>query len=143
MNLEKPLLVVIDTNVWISGIIWKGNPYDVITLVNTQKIIAVFSYVTFDEFEDTLNRKALFVGKIDIARVAIQDAKKLAVFLEPKTEFRKSRDPHDDMFLDICIISAADYLITGDEDLLSLKTIESTKIVTPKQFLTRYHSNKK
>lgn len=75
------------------------------------------------------------LGKIDVANIAVKKAKEFAVFFEPRNHVSLSRDPHDDMFLDISVVSNALFLITGDDDLLLLKTIESTKIVTPKQFL--------
>lgn len=136
MNLVKNPIAVIDTNVWVSGAFWeKGNPHDVIHLVKTQIVIPAFSYDTFYELERTLNRIAMIVRKIDLAKIALKNAKEFSVFFEPRAERIKSRDPHDDIFLDIAATSHADFLISGDEDLLALKTIESTKIVTPKQFL--------
>jgi len=39
------------------------------------------------------------------------------------------------MFLELCLEAKADYLITGDRDLLDLKSFKKTIILTPKQFL--------
>lgn len=135
MNLAKNPLVVIDTNIWISGAFWEGNPRDIVHLVKTNSIIPVFSYHTFDELERTLNRIAMSVGKIDLAKIAVKNAKEFAAFFEPRRHFSSSRDPHDNMFLDVCVASHAAFLVTGDEDLLTLKIIETTRIVTSKQFL--------
>jgi uncharacterized protein len=46
-----------------------------------------------------------------------------------------SRDPDDDYLLGISVACQADFLITGDDDLLSLGTFESTAILTMGQFL--------
>ncbi len=45
------------------------------------------------------------------------------------------RDPHDNYLLETCAAGHADVLVTGDKDLLVLKSFEATVIVTPKQFV--------
>jgi putative PIN family toxin of toxin-antitoxin system len=44
------------------------------------------------------------------------------------------RDPQDDVILGTAVAGEADYLVTGDVDLLSLATFEAVRIVTPRQF---------
>jgi len=63
--------------------------------------------------------------------------------LRPKKRVRLSRDPKDDAYLSLARFSRADYLITGDQDLLSLSREDLaraqiiTRIVTPREFLER------
>jgi uncharacterized protein len=45
-----------------------------------------------------------------------------------------TRDPKDDYLLAYAMVGQADYLVTGDEDLLALKEVGSLQIVTPRQF---------
>lgn len=47
---------------------------------------------------------------------------------------RVVRDPSDDMVIACAIAAAADYLITRDDDLLSLKCYNSVRVVTPEEF---------
>ena len=47
-----------------------------------------------------------------------------------KSKIELCRDPKDDFLLSLAMDSKADYLITGDNDLLGLKTIGKTKIIT-------------
>jgi putative PIN family toxin of toxin-antitoxin system len=47
------------------------------------------------------------------------------------------RDPFDVPFLQLAIAGKADYLVTGDQDLLSLAGQFSRPIVTADQFLTK------
>ncbi|MFN8995035.1 MAG: putative toxin-antitoxin system toxin component, PIN family [Pseudomonadota bacterium] len=49
-----------------------------------------------------------------------------------------SRDPKDDRFLEVALNGDADLLITGDQDLLVLHPFQSTTIITPAEFLSRY-----
>ena len=48
-----------------------------------------------------------------------------------------SRDPKDNKFLALAVSGQADYLITGDKDLLVLKSIGAIPIVSPAEFLAK------
>ena len=45
------------------------------------------------------------------------------------------RDPDDDMFLSCALEGNADYVVTGDKDLLDMRTFRGVRIVTPREFL--------
>ena len=55
--------------------------------------------------------------------------------INPETEVRVCRDPEDDFILSICKDAALDYLVTGDKDLLVLKSFEGTQIMTLEDFM--------
>jgi len=44
------------------------------------------------------------------------------------------RDPNDDMIIACAIDAAADYIVTGDEDLLTLKRYKDIVIINPRNF---------
>lgn len=46
----------------------------------------------------------------------------------------RCRDPKDDYLLELALVSEADYLITGDKDLLTVEKIGSCQIVTAMEF---------
>ena len=50
------------------------------------------------------------------------------------------RDPKDDMFLELAVNGNANYIITGDDDLLSLNPFREIKILTPNDFLVKVKS---
>lgn len=52
----------------------------------------------------------------------------------PRTELPQLRDPNDAIFLAAAVASSADFLITGDKDLLELKAAVTTQIVTVADF---------
>ena len=45
------------------------------------------------------------------------------------------RDPKDDYLLAYAAVARADYLVTGDRDLLVLEEVEGVRILTPKEFM--------
>lgn len=50
------------------------------------------------------------------------------------------RDPKDDFLLGLIRVSKANYLITGDQDLLVLNPFEGTEIIEPNQLLEKINS---
>jgi uncharacterized protein len=65
----------------------------------------------------------------------IENILKSSVFIQPITLFDICRDPKDNMILDLAYEITADYIITGDEDLLILNPFEGIKIVKPGEFM--------
>lgn len=135
------LRVVVDTNVLISGLFGiKDSPSSkILKAIRTQKIIMVTSPVILEEVNDVVNRERVvkltkmnpaermdFMGKL-IERSDVTPGRKLQEII--------SRDAKDDKFLSCAVEARADYIVTGDEDLLDLRHYEGIKIVTPREFL--------
>lgn len=45
------------------------------------------------------------------------------------------RDPKNDMVIECAVIAGADLIVTGDKDLLTVKTYEGIRVLTPREFL--------
>ena len=63
------------------------------------------------------------------ARAVVQLLRRRARFVVPQISIRRSRDPADDKFLECALAGQASYLVTADDDLLSLQDVEGTPIV--------------
>lgn len=138
---KNDLRVVVDTNVLISGLFGiKDSPSSQILLgIRTQKIILVTSPAILEEIGDIINRERIvkltkmstnervdFMDKL-IERSDVTTGKQLSQIV--------GRDIKDDKFLACAVEAKADYIITGDRDLLVLEEYEGIKIVTPREFL--------
>ncbi len=124
--------VVIDTNVFVSGILWGGNPEKVLRLVKESKIELVTSPET--EFELLSKLKKFKVSNSLIENlISILEFKTIR-FL-PQKKLNITRDKKDNIFLELAWEAKADFIITGDRDLLVLKKFKKTLIIKPKQFL--------
>ena len=68
----------------------------------------------------------------------LEVVKKYSQFIEIKTQIDICRDPDDNKFLELAKDANAEFLITGDQDLLSLKTLVEyqNKIITPRDFIS-------
>ena len=127
--------VVLDTNVFISGLIFGGNCEKILRLVKEDRLTLLISPRTHNEVLSKLPKFGLdndYISRQD-AQIRTKATKAL-----PKIKLDICRDPKDNMFLELCLAGRADYLITGDKDLLALKTFQSSRILTPKKFLDHY-----
>ncbi len=131
--------VVIDTNVFLSAILWNGNPEKVLKLWKGKRIALLLSPSLAEEIQTVLERSE--ISAVDI-KVFMQILKNNSIKLVPKTKYTICRDPDDNQILSLANDGKADYIITGDRDLLTLGKIEKTDIVKPKDFLQIIQSKK-
>ena len=131
----KEIRIVLDTNLWISFLISKKYK-KLSALIEQSSIRLIFSLHLFEEFLEVVNRpkfEKLF-SKSDISRlIDLFDA--YGELVEVTTDVHICRDNKDDFLLNLSIDGQADYLITGDKDLLVIENIKSTKILTYSEFL--------
>lgn len=125
--------VILDTNVLISAFVFKGKAASVYHYCATTEDIYISEWI-FEELTRTLRRK-FNTSKPDIQElVALLSGKcVLAYPTLPLPDI--CRDPDDNYILQLCECVIADFLITGDKDLLSLGTFKSARIVSPNEFL--------
>jgi putative PIN family toxin of toxin-antitoxin system len=132
--------VVIDANVWISALLDGKNALSIVDKLGHDQFQLMFAEPLIIELTDVLSRPKF--AKIRPGRseqlIALIREKATLIALEniPKV----SRDPKDDVYLACAVASQADFLVSGDDDLLTLKEHQGTKIVTPRQFLETFTS---
>ena len=134
--------VVLDTNIWVSAIIWGGIPEEIIVLGQKQLLSIATSQNLLSELESTLNKKKIQV-KLEALNLKISSLISLvreSVTLYPIEEFNvpQLRDPDDNIVLATAIAAQSGVIITGDKDLLILGKHQNIRIVTAKDFLQRY-----
>jgi len=127
--------VVIDTNIWISGVIYKQKLAHLIDLWFKRKFISYFSQETFLELQTKLLNFAVKFDKQSEALILLHNVKKKAVFITPQMKLNICEDPDDNKFLEAATEAKADYLVSGDKKLLKIKKVGKTKIISPREFL--------
>jgi uncharacterized protein len=130
------LKIILDVNIWLSALISKTMAQQIkaIILQDTIEVIACDELIA--ELKQTLERdkfrKYLAFENIPSAIELVEHS---------TTEFKISstveycRDNKDDYLLALSIDSQADFLITGDKDLLVLQKFNATKIVRLTEFI--------
>jgi len=132
------LRVVLDTNVLVSGLAYPGSvPGRIVAIWRQGGLDVVLSRYILDEMVRVLPR----LSRIHLSPSEIRDLADSLMFLadivEPDAEQDSTlRDPADQPVLATLQASKADYLITGDKDLLALA--EKYPIITPSTFWARH-----
>ena len=127
--------IILDTNLWISFLISKKfNPID--NLIENKKITLIFSDELISEFIEVVNRPKFekYFSKNDIEKI-LDYFDQYGKLIEVKSDIKICRDEKDNFLLNLSTDSKADYLITGDNDLLVLEKIERTKIMSFTDFI--------
>jgi len=127
--------IILDTNIWISFLISK-NFKKLDSLINKGKIQLLFSNELLEEFITVAKRpKFEKYFAIDDIEKLLDNFNSYGKIIEIKSDIKECRDIKDNFLLNLAIDGKADYLITGDNDLLELQTIQKTKIVSITDFL--------
>ncbi|MGI0482874.1 putative toxin-antitoxin system toxin component, PIN family [Geminocystis sp. CENA526] len=94
-----------------------------------QELLTVIERKKFDKYVSLGERKE-FIRKLQI----------IARKIEITEHFNICRDPKDDKFLELAINRKAQFIITGDEDLLVLNIFRGIEIITPRDFTNQFSS---
>lgn len=134
------MVIVVDTNVFVSAIGFGGKPEKVIDLVMAKRISGLASARTLLELRTALKEKLGF-NEPELGRITALINKKFSVIQTDEIDIKTSRDPKDSHILAVTHLAKIDYIISGDKDLLSLGTYNEVPIIGPAEFLTRMRSD--
>jgi len=131
--------IILDTNIFISFLI-NQDFSGLDNIIIERKATLIFSKELIEELLIVLDRPKF--KKL----ITDNDKNELISFLENfgelikiKTIINLSRDSKDDFLLSLAVDGDATHLITGDKDLLVIKKIKKTKILTIKEFLAIFN----
>ena len=131
---NKEKRIILDTNLWISFLISKDfSKLD--DRIFSRETILIFSQELLNEFISVVGRPKFinYFSKADILEI-LDFIDQQGEFVEVTSDIKKCRDEKDNFLLSLAIDGNADFLITGDKDLLVLKEIGETQIITINQF---------
>lgn len=132
----KKIRVILDTNWYVSATINKKSRRIIYELLTNTNFIILFSNEILKEFNQVIIRPKFknIINQQQVTRFINLIIYKIEN-IEIKSKTEGSRDPNDNFLLSLCIDGKADYLVTGDMDLLVLQKIGSTQITTLSDFL--------
>ena len=135
MRNGKRIKIVVDTNLWVSFLMSLPTEQRLRCLLLSDKIDILFSRELFNELETTAKRRK-FRRYFDTVQVEalLQMLVEIVEIIAVRSVVEICRDSEDNFLLALAQDGGADYLITGDRDLLTLKKFGTTKIVTINEF---------
>jgi putative PIN family toxin of toxin-antitoxin system len=125
--------VVLDSNVYISALLFGGIPRRLVALAENGLVELYVSKQIQTEVERVLEVK--FSWPIGRVLNAANYLWILAHSIEPQTILNDCVDLDDNRVLECAVESSAEWVVTGDQHLLALHPYRKIAIVTPRQFL--------
>jgi len=130
--------IVLDTNVLISGIFWRGLPFKILENWMNEEFQVLASAEIVDEYSRVLQIIAKRKKRSDLVDLWAMFIVQNVNLIKPRCVVKVCRDPNDDMFINCALSGEADCIVSGDNDLLSLKEEIPVDVITPKEFLNRF-----
>ena len=130
------MLAVLDTNLFLSALLsengppaliveaWRAERFDLVT--SREQIAEVKRAAQYEKVR-------VFVSRAAVGRL-VNSLRAAQVLLARLPQAGDSPDPGDDYLLAMATAADADYLVTGDKALLSMKRVAKTRIITPRRF---------
>ncbi len=133
-----PLRVVLDTNLLVSYLLTQGKTMTrIIDYWESGDIVVIVSPAIIAELVEVVQRPRLRRKMTIDPQLLIGLISSDAIQTHGDLAFPgASRDPKDDKFLACAVEGEATYLVSGDEDLLSLKQFRGVSIVKPADFVS-------
>jgi putative PIN family toxin of toxin-antitoxin system len=131
------LRVVFDVNVLVSSLITRGKPRELWLKARRKSFTLVLSKEIISEFVEVMSREKFSrdVNEEDL-RVFLQALYETALLVRIKSRFKiVKEDPEDDMVLRTAYDAKADYIVSGDKHLLSLREFREIRIVSVDEML--------
>jgi putative PIN family toxin of toxin-antitoxin system len=133
--------LVLDTNVWISALLWSGPPNDILRIGESRGIVLVASPSIIEETREVLARPK-FAPRIGALETSVGELVESLVTVvevidEPIAEPVIGADPDDDRVLACAVAGRARWIVSGDAHLLALKRYKRIGILTPAEVLLK------
>lgn len=126
--------VVLDTNILVSALLWRGTPYRCLLAVQAGLADLILSPPILDELRTVLVTK--FRHTASDADEAIKLIRTTADMVEISGGIRAvPDDPDDDKFIETAQIGRAGLIVSGDRHLLELGSAAGVPVITAREFL--------
>ncbi len=130
--------VVVDTNVFISGIFFGGAPGEIIELWKTRRIVPVLSENIISEYLRVARKIHEKHARIEIEPLVELLVVNAEIIDTSGVVVDACEDPDDDKFLECAIVGKCPVIISGDAHLLKLVEYRDIRILNPRAFLEKY-----
>jgi uncharacterized protein len=135
------VIVVLDTNVWVSALQFGGTPGAALEQALTEDQIAISDLIE-SEVSRVLVRK--FGQEPNGLQTLLGELLQTAIWVETCGAVAGAcRDADDDAILETAVAAGAELLVAGDKDLLSLGSFQGIAIITPAEYVRRAKSTGK
>lgn len=137
---NKVIRVVLDTNVLVSALLFRGELSKIHSLWKKGIIVPLITTSTFKELQNVLAYPKFALTVREIKAILEEEILPYFDIVEPAEETTGiTRDPDDDKFLSCAVSGKAECIVSGDRDLLDLNKYRSIIIISPSKFIQGFN----
>ena len=130
--------IVLDTNVFISGIFFSGPPSQILRAWKNKRLQIILSQDILIEYQRVAESLTLKYPSIDILPI-IELVTVHGQFVDTKNvDITVCEDPDDNKFIECAIASDTKIIVSGDKHLLKVKGFKGIKVHKPREFVEIY-----
>ncbi len=134
------MIVIFDCNVLLSASIFKGSVPRLCLERSKKTDTIIASQKTFEEFRNvSLRSKFDKYLTLESRLEFILETQTFIKIIAVHHTVSICRDPKDNMYLELALSAKADCIVSGDPDLQVLNPFENIPIISPREFLDRFH----
>lgn len=125
--------IVLDCNLLVSALMSAGSPPGRTFDLAREKFEIALSEPCLAELFEILHRKKFerYFSREE-ADLFLEVFREAATFFEPTERIAECRDPKDDKYLELAMAANARFLVSGDQDLLSMNPFRGMPILSPR-----------
>ncbi len=126
---------VFDTNIWISGLLWRGKPYQCLLLARSRVVQLVYCSSMAAELEQKLRQKFGFAE--DRLQAVLDDFRRISQLVEIGGDLHViADDPDDNKFVECALNAGALMIVSGDHHLLDLGEYRGIQVLSAAEFVS-------
>jgi uncharacterized protein len=130
--------IVLDTNVFVSGIFFGGPPAAILTAWQEGYVELVVSVEILQEYERVCSELAAASPGIDAGPFLALITLTALLVQSPLLATQICSDPDDDKFLACAIAAGVKHVISGDKQLLATTGYQGVQVIRPREFVDQY-----
>lgn len=130
--------IVLDTNVFISGVFFSGPPYQILNAWRDGKVNIVLSEEIFNEYQRVARELSEQFKGVDISTVLDLLTVNAIWVKAPQLPFNVLTDPDDDKFLSCALANRTKVIVSGDKHLLAVSGYRGIEVVKPMTFIEKH-----
>jgi uncharacterized protein len=130
--------IILDTNVFVSGVFFSGPPYQILKAWRDDKVQLLISPEIFDEYRKVAQALGEQFPAIDLRPILELVTVRAEMFPAPGLPKPVCDDPDDDKFLACAIVSKCKVIVSGDKHLLNVSGFRGISVQRPREFVDRY-----
>jgi len=134
---EKRFKIVIDTNIFISSVLFKGKADKLVELWKKREFVFLISKDVLEEYIQVLSYPKFSLTKEEIKYIIEEELLPFVKIVKVSSCIEIIKDDiSDNRFISLAIDGKADFIVSGDKHLLELNKVNEIKIISLKKFLS-------